>query len=94
MEKLTQAKAQENNTLMETELWNIGMREQQCRISRRIKHMLKQNKDVGTTRIQTYQNQELTNITDEEEMERLIIAKNKKSTTRLRINALSCMDNS
>ena len=78
LENLAQSKAEENNSSMATELRNMSMQEQQRRMSRRTKHALKRNEDVGTTRIQVKTPQGLVDVTNKEEMEHSIINENEK----------------
>ena len=75
---LAAAQAKEGNIKVATAIKNKAIQEESRREARRTKAVLKRNANMGTTRIQIEKSGRTIDITDKEEMERLIISENEK----------------
>ena len=75
-EKLAQARAKEGNHTAASEIRSLNLREAQRKEARRIRRALGKNKGSGTTMIQVQHQDEVEEVTNQTEMEAIIIKEN------------------
>ena len=78
LNRLAEERAKEGRVAVATIIKNQTIQEQQRRTARRIRWTFKNNVRCGTTMIKVNRNGRVDDITDQDEMERMIIAENQK----------------